>query len=219
MKVLAFNADGTKLASGATTGEVLVSPTEVMDEDAAAAKRVTLKNTGEILGLNFSNDGLRLAVATKTAAVQVWDLAGAKVVYAGPAPDGEVTAFARRTESNLAAIGTASGAIQVLDIAAGKVVSQWQAPGGRVLVLALSRDGQRLAAACGDRTARAWDVVTKKPIGPPIPHEGTLRTVAFSNDGHSLLSGGEDKVVKITALDPGAAALPRTAMPWCKRSA
>src|SRR3954463_11313272 len=194
VKALAFNPDGTKLATASENGELLLLPTTPLDQEQADAQRVKLAHQGEVVGLAFSKDGQRLAVASKSGAVEIWQLDGAKIVFTGAAaPDGNVTAFARATEADLIAIGTETGAIQVFDVAAGKLTSSLQQSGGAVKALALSRSGKKLASAGSDPSAQVWDAATGKQIGTGAAHKAPIRSVDFSRDERYVVSGSEDK--------------------------
>ena len=208
IKALTFNPDGTKLASGAANGEVLVLTTEPLEEEEAAKQRVTLQQDGEVIGLSFSRDGKHLFVASKTGPAKVWNLATAKPDFTGPAPDGEITAFDVANGTNLVAIGTSTGAIQVLDIGAAKVLAEWKVPGGKIQTLVLSHEGKKIATGGGDRTARVWNIETKAEIGKGIAHEGTILSVDFSYDDRYLLSGGEDQAAKLSDPEEGVQVVP-----------
>ncbi|HSI12236.1 MAG TPA: hypothetical protein VK961_09345, partial [Chthoniobacter sp.] len=208
IKALAFSPDGKKLASGSASGEVLISPTQPLEEDEAIKQRVTISQDGEVAGLAFSRDGKHLFVATKSSPAKIWDAAAAKADFTGPALDGEVTAFDVANGMDFVAIGTSTGAIQVLDIGAGKVTAEWKVPGGKVQALAFSHSGKRLATAGGDRTARVWNVETKEEIGKGITHDGAVLGVGFSYDDRYLLSGGEDKVAKLSNPEEGVQVMP-----------
>jgi WD40 repeat protein/tetratricopeptide (TPR) repeat protein len=209
VKALAFSADGARLASGSTTGEVLISTTEPLDEEDAQSRRVTVQHPSEVIGLVFTKDGRRLAVAGKTGPVQVWDVASPpKLVFTGSAPEGGIAAYAACRDANLVAIGMTSGSIQVIDMGEGKVVAEWKTPGDAVRALAFSHNGKKLGVAGGDRKARVYAVENMKLLGPAIAHQGAILAVDFSYDDRYLLTGGEDRVAKLSDIESGVLVMP-----------
>ena len=70
IEALAFSADGAKLASASASGEVFISTTEPLDEDEAAAQRITLKQeAGIALSRADSSSKARKSKATTSRAV------------------------------------------------------------------------------------------------------------------------------------------------------
>jgi len=206
VKALAFSTDGAWLASGATTGEVFLSPTEPIDDEGTG--RIPLKVEGEILGLVFSRDGKRLAVATTKGPVQVWSVPEAKLVYEAPKPAGAIVAFAAVRDANRLAVGTDTGAIQIVDITAGLVVASAGIPGGPVQALTFSTSGAKVAAASVDRRAHVWDASTGKDLGAGVKHQAAIHSIDFSSDEKLIISAGADRTAWISDPATGQAARP-----------
>ena len=206
VKALAFSTDGAWLASGATSGEVFLSPTEPIDDEGTG--RVKLAAGGEVVGLVFSRDGKRLAVATNKAPVRVYSVPDAKLVYEAPKPAGAIIAAAGVRDANRLAVGTDTGAIQILDIAAGLVISTEGIPGGPVQALTLSASGAKVAAASVDRRAHVWDTGTGKEIGAGVKHQAAILSIDFSVDETLVVSGGADRMTWISDPTTGKAARP-----------
>ena len=206
--VLEFSADGTLLASGAESGQVIVASTEPLDEDDAKGRRTELKEQSAILGLEFSPDGNRLAIASEKDGLKIWDVRTRAVAFEGPKPGSAVTAFASIPKRNLVAIGTETGAIQVLDVAAGKVLSQPSGAKAKIVDLAFSPDGTRLGAACGDQTALMWDAATGSAIGSPMPRTVAITSIDISVDGRYLLVAGANKEAALIDPDSGVDVMP-----------
>lgn len=208
IKALTFSPDGSKLASGSASGEVLISVTQPLEEEEAVKQRIAIQQEGEVMGLAFTRDGKYLAVATRTGPVKIWDAVGAKAKFTGPAVDGEVTAFDVADGMNFIAIATATGAIQVFDIGEAKVIATLKSSGGKVRAIAFSHRGEKLAAAGEDHTAHVWNMETKEEIGQGITHDGAIVSLDFSYDDRYLLTGGEDKVAKLSNPEDGIQVMP-----------
>ena len=207
VKVLAFSADGEMLASGSAAGEVIVSSTEPLDAQAAAAKRIVFKGDGEIIGLAFTADQKRLAVAAKDGPVQVWDLSSAKSVFTGPKPPAETTAFAKAEDADLIAVASA-GVVQVIDISVGKITAEYRPPGGKVVALAFSKSGRKMAAASEDMRAHVWETESSLPIGATPPHKSAIRSIAFSWDERYIMTAGDDGTALLSDPESGLAVVP-----------
>ncbi|WP_344338416.1 hypothetical protein, partial [Kitasatospora putterlickiae] len=72
--VLEFNADGTLLATGDSTGAVVLWDGQVKRRVGTLARAVP-ESPGPVTALAFSRDSRTLAVATLDGSVQLWDLA------------------------------------------------------------------------------------------------------------------------------------------------
>lgn len=207
VRALAFNLDGSLLASGADSGMVVIAPTEPLDEEDAKAKRVELKLQGAILGVYFSSDGKRLATASAGDGLKIWDVATRAVVFEAPKPAAKVTAFAKMRTTQSVAIGMEDGSIQVVDLATNKVLSQPEGAKSKVIDLAFSPDGKRLGAAWADQTARVWEAATGKPFGEPMKRPEAITSIDFNYDGRYLvIASGQEAVM--TDPESGVAVMP-----------
>jgi WD40 repeat protein/serine/threonine protein kinase len=73
---------------------------------------------------------------------------------------------------------------------------------GTVKAAVFGADGRLVATACGD-TAQVWDAGTGARIGPPLRHTARIRAVALSPDGRLLLTGGDDRVARLSETATG----------------
>ncbi|CAG8738219.1 5936_t:CDS:2, partial [Acaulospora morrowiae] len=63
--------------------------------------------------------------------------------------------------------------------------------------------GQVLASASMDGTVGIWDVFRSKKCVRIINHDGAVKDIRWDNFRNSILSGGYDKVVKLTDIETG----------------
>ena len=210
VRALAFREDVKVFASGSTTGELWISPTEPKPGPDTAERIVLPKAESAITGLAFSKDGARLAAVSKVEGLRIWDIAAKKTAFETPRPAQPVTAFADSARLDRVAFGTGDGKIVVADMTAGKIVAELEQPGGPIQALAFSRKSQKLAAACHGGVTRVWDLETGKPVGDGIHQEGSVLTVEFGFDDTYVVTGGDDKNVHFWKLPEGTKALPST---------
>lgn len=196
VRAVAFSPDNVWLASGSDLGKVIVSAT-----DPADPTTFELKHGDEIVGLAFSADGKRLAVAAQKIGVRIWDVTTRQSVFLTPNPAKPVTAFAVSNNGLRFAIGLANGTGQIFDFTGAQAGTFRHA--GQIEALRFSPDGTRLASASADKTARAWDAENGKPLGPAIKHRGIVHSVDFSTDGRYVLTGSADKTAMLSDVRAG----------------
>ncbi|RIB21884.1 WD40-repeat-containing domain protein [Gigaspora rosea] len=63
--------------------------------------------------------------------------------------------------------------------------------------------GQVLASASMDRTVRIWDIFRSKKCVRVIKHDGAVKDIRWSINFNNLLSGGYDKIAKLSDIETG----------------
>ncbi len=164
-----------------------------------------------ITSLDFSPDGRLLAFAGRdplevglnptSAPMEVWDLAGGRLLQtlAGPR-EGLHVSFSR--DGRLLAVSGTDGTAQLWETASGRKVREWAAGGA----LVFSPDGRHLASG-GRHAITFWDPATGRPVRS-LPSGGGR--VVFSADGRLLaVSGPAGPVVRETDTGREVCRLPR----------
>jgi hypothetical protein len=154
-----FSPDGTRLASGALDGTVIVW-------DAPTGTRLrTLKHTHRVWSVAFHPDGTRLAAGAGDGTVRIWDLtSGQEPLLFFKTGGEEVFGVAFSPDGNRLASTTAKG-LTLWDAATGQELLQLEGHTNPVWSVAFSPDGTRLATAGWDRTVRIWDARPATPKG------------------------------------------------------
>ena len=167
--VVAGSADGATVLDAATG-----RPTTIWSEvDGAPLVALTV-------------DGRRVAGATSTGDVRIWQLPGGEIVQGDISHADAASSLVFSADGNRLLSGSLDG-----------VVRSWQLPSradaswhvGKALSEAiLSSTGDLLAAGDLDGDAYLFDVKTGLILGQPMKNAKGVRGLAFSRDGHRLIT-------------------------------
>jgi hypothetical protein len=95
-----------------------------------------------------------------------------------------------------------AGVITLWDLDAEHPVGRFVGHGRAVTDLAFTRDGKRFVS-CGDGPPRLWDVATRREVRRYAGHGGAVPTARISPDDRFVLTGGDDKTLRLFALETG----------------
>ena len=187
--VLAFSADGTRLASGSTDKTVRLW--DINNRD----KWIKLqKHTDWINVLAFSPNGKMLASGSVDKTVQLWDTGTGELLATFTGYINGITALAFSPDSTTLVSGSADGMIRFWDTENSEPLAdritghtQW------VRAATFFKDSSMLASVAFNGEIAFWDVKTpQKPTVHTEGHRDRLLTLAFSPDGTKLVSVGAE---------------------------
>lgn len=163
---------------------------------------------GEVISLDYSNDGSLLAAVTgypeykvyiwaMPAGEPVMTLEGENENYVGVAfaPDGEMFATLTRFDEV-----TQGGYVRFWRVSDGGMLLQTESE--NVTSMAFSGDGQVMALGCLDGSLRVIAVGDGSLVATLAGHSGLISGVAFSADGRQLASSSADGTVYLWSLEP-----------------
>jgi WD40 repeat protein len=174
---------------------------------------VVLTRTGEVVNtltghqssvdrLSFSDDLRMLASADENGAVEIWDLAKARVGRT-IATGARTTALRFAPNGLILAIANETHTISLWNLQSGLPQQKLQKHEAVINALAFSPDGQLLASGGDDRTVIIWDTSSGKSKRTLKGHDQTVTSVAFSPDGRLLASGSGNASVVLWDVKTG----------------
>jgi predicted nucleic acid-binding Zn-ribbon protein len=192
---LAFSPDGKQIASSGYH-EVLIWNAETGE----LLKRIS--NVAErIYDLNYSPDGIKLAVAAGTPAqigeAKVFDISSGNVLADLVRTGDAVFAVAFSPDGQRLAIGCADRSIRIYD--ANNYAEQLMVEDHADWVhdIAWAPDGSKLVSASRDKTAKIFNAQTGDSLITFNTHNNTVHAVAFTPDGKQIVSSGADRQLRI----------------------
>jgi WD40 repeat protein len=201
---LAFSPDGTKLAVGGRSPQIMV-----LDANTGAIVW-TRQQPGlpQAMSVVFSPDGKSLAAGfgeyskDGVHSFKLYDSATGQTTATYPGPKGGVNALAfDRSGRHLAVAG--SEIVEIWDVVAQRRIHELRGHSQWVYCVAFSPDGRWLATGGWDRTIKLRDAATGVERLTIFAHEGFVLGLAFSPDSRCLASCSEDRSVRLWDMPSG----------------
>lgn len=194
---LAFNRDGSLLASGGDDGITLWNVPRgsihaTLQKQPAAA----------VDSIAFSEDGSVLAAGNHDNTVALWDLKTreASDIRLGPT-NGVLQLVFRPGGAELVSSGfEETFIVWNLRPKQGQMLAGHR---GSVADLSVSPDGTLLASASKDGTIKLWDLASGRERALLTGHQGEVRAIAFNPASGMLASGGEDRTIRFWDPESG----------------
>lgn len=154
--------------------------------------------SGQCLGLAFSDDGRLLVTSGEQSAVRVWQRADRDALAGLVSP----ATCAAIDDDGIAAIGTASGAIVLFDAFSGQKLRTLLAHRGEVRSICISPDGQRVLSGGQDGSINLWNLASGEAVRTLAGHTQPVTAIAFLSST-SAVSAGEDRTLRFWDLSGG----------------
>jgi len=189
---LQFSPDGTKLLSGNSEGNVIVS-------EVSTGQQVKKLNSGNMFyRAVFSPDGQKIASADQDGKIRIWDVASWTMEKTLIGHEGAVRLLCFSPNGQTLASASDDNTVRLWDLSTGQELKQ-PIRSDYVQRFAFAPDGKRLITASYDGTVILWDpgsmqeVVTLRRGGENAPPT----SVSFSNDGLILAVSDDGGAVKV----------------------
>jgi dipeptidyl aminopeptidase/acylaminoacyl peptidase len=156
---MAFNPEGTRLATASNDGTVRVwkwNPTRPIEEQQA---ELTLEVRVDGYGnrVAFSPDGRHLATGGEGSSVKIWDSRTGELEHTLRGHTGDVFAVAFSTDGRWLATAGEDTTVRIWDAGTWTLRRTLRGHTGLVMTLAFSPDSRRLASGSRDRMLKVWD--------------------------------------------------------------
>jgi WD40 repeat protein len=192
VKTLAFNHDGTQLASCA---EEYVA--RLWDFNVVLQSHDLDGHDGPIWAASFSPDGQRIVSAGADKTVKVWQAETGKILFDKTEHNAPVT-FARFSPDGkrFASVG-GDRMLRIWDADNGKQVHTCAGHQGTITFLDYSTDGKRIVTGGADRRIKIWDADTGKELSGIDDNPSVVAGVVFSPDGRQLAVANIDQTIRL----------------------
>jgi WD40 repeat protein len=205
--VVGVSPDGSTVAAGTATGEVVVWR---VDESGRPVLVEVLDTAEELIeNISFARDGESFAASSDDGTTTVYSLGKGDrpVELAELRIDSLAMGVAVSNDSTLVAVGGADNLVHLwqLDGPAPEKVATLEGFENYVPSAAFSPDGRTLAAGSADGSVRLWDVTSPAaptPLGKPlVGATDTVFGIAFDESGERLAAASADGILWLWKLD------------------
>lgn len=188
---VAFNHDGTRLATGSFDQKV-----KVWDALGHSELLTFTGHSDFVYAVAFSPDGKKVASASKDRTVQLIDLASGRSQFTFSGMEQDVLAVAFHPDGKSVVSSGFESAISWWNPLTGEKIKAQGGHGVAVHELAFSKDGKRLVSAGADRTARVWDGVPGVAI-KVLAVGSVVYSVAINSKNTVVATGSFDGLVRL----------------------
>lgn len=157
-----FNHDGTQIATGDTTGQIIVWEIEQSDDELRLVNPFPINiHTAAINDLRFSQNGERLFSASDDKIAQQYNLLSSMVEKKYSGHNGSILQLDLDEENGRLATASSDGTVKLWNIELGQTIRTFLGHTAAVNSVAFSVDGAQLVTGSSDRTAQLF---TLEPI-------------------------------------------------------
>jgi WD40 repeat protein/transcriptional regulator with XRE-family HTH domain len=195
---IAFNQDGTVLASGSSAG--MVELWEVGGVAGLSPLKLLQAHRKFVSTIAFAQHN-RLASASYAGRVKLWDVRSGKLLTTFQGYSRVVNALSFTPASDRLVLGDNNGLVQRWDIASGRCLSSGQGHTGTVRGIAMSADGSLFATSGDDQRIVLWNSASGLQLTAMEGHTSIVIALAFGITGRLLASGSADNEIRCWRLE------------------
>lgn len=211
---MAYNADGTRLATGSCneidedTQSCVLGEIRIWNTRFGTQSGLPLTgHSGAVTALAFSpTDPNLLFSGDSVGGLQSWDLsAGEARNDLGVGHTDWVSGLAVTPDGNTLISTSWDGSIRQWSATTGREIGlALRVHQGAVLGLGMSADGSRFATGGEDAQAIVWDTAFRRPL-LSLPHDQPVHAIAFTSDDNTLATGNAAGVIRLWDAESGEA--------------
>ena len=193
---VAFSPNGDQIASAGSDNTA-----KIWDVPLSKPVRELVHSAG-VTAVAVSPDGKKLAAAAKDGSVKLWTTADGKLIATMTGHLGGATGVAFSGNGQVLATTGADGTMRLWNPADGKPIGSIGASAAALTGVAVSPSNNQAFTIGEDGLARFWQLPVAAPR--PLPaHADGISCLALSADGNQRLTGGADKIVKLSNVGNG----------------
>ncbi|MBI5932002.1 MAG: serine/threonine protein kinase [Chloroflexi bacterium] len=188
---VAFNPDGSKIASGGDDNTVRIWETRTGSELS-----VLQGHTNNVHSVAFSPDGTQLVSGGADGKIWLWNVAdGSGVLLGGHSRSVEEVAFS--PDGKLVASAGSDFMVRVWDVQTRTMLTELAGHTDLVFTVAFNPTGTRLASGSADRTLRIWDIQNSDTLDILQPPGSWITNIKYSPDGSLLAIASSDGALQL----------------------
>ncbi|MBA3751353.1 WD40 repeat domain-containing protein [Candidatus Dependentiae bacterium] len=197
-KPLAINPDRT-LSVEAADDETIIE----LIEFKTGKKIHTLKVPTQTVSLAaFSADGKKLATASDTWQILIWDVQSGQKIATIQLHNNQTGPFVFSSHGEKIAVANGD-TVELYDLHTKTEPVILRGHTDYVLKLAFSPDDKKIVTVSQDTTARVWDCQTGEELKTLNGHTQLVNSMAYSPDGKKIVTASGDKTAKIWNTNSG----------------
>ncbi|MEW6735542.1 MAG: protein kinase [Acidobacteriota bacterium] len=151
----------------------------------------------EVIGAQFSPDGMRIVTTSRDKTVRIWEVVSGKLLVTLNGYKGGEIAACFSPDGTRIITTNSNQVVEIWDSTNGRWLNSLAGHKSTIYDIQLSSDGTRVATANGDGTANVWDVASGKLLFALEGHRNSIHAIAFSRNGKLIATASNDSTAKI----------------------
>ncbi|XQQ06435.1 MAG: NACHT domain-containing protein [Leptolyngbya sp. IPPAS B-1204] len=196
---VAFNPNGTLLATGGSDGEICLW--QVADNYQPLF--ILKEHSGWIYSIIFSPDGHLMISGSGDKTIRLWDIRTGQCINTLYGHQDWVKCIALSSNGQTLASGSEDETIRLWNLSTGQPIKKMHGHTKGVHALVFSSDNQLLISGGNDTKIRLWDVKTGESLKTLDAHTSEVSAVALSPDGKILASSSNDQTICLWNFSTG----------------